>query len=182
MRVSIFVGTSVDGFLARLDGALDFLSAGETEGAPTGFEEFLASVDAIVMGRNTWDVVLPMPAWPYGATPVFVLSHRDLPATPAGAAVERISGEPREVVAALGARGFRHLYVDGGATIQAFLRAGLVGNLTVTSVPVLIGSGIALFGRLDADLPLRHLSTRVLPGGAVQSVYEIEAPAPPAGG
>ena len=174
MKASAFVGTSLDGFLARRDGAFDFLLAGNDEPSPHGFEEFLASVDAIVMGRNTYDVVLPMPTWPYGDKPVFVLSNRPLPSGPAGVAVERMAGEPTEIFAALAARGLRHVYVDGGITIQAFIRAGLVHHLTVTRVPVLIGSGIALFGAVDADIRLTHITTRQLPGGGVQSEYSIE--------
>jgi dihydrofolate reductase len=141
VKASVFVGTSLDGFLARPDGAFDFLSAGDTEGSPHGFEEFLASIDAIVMGRNTYDVVLPMSVWPYGSKPVFVLSHRPLPPPPSGVVVERVSGEPSEVLSRLASRGIGHVYVDGGATIQAFIRAGLIQHLTITRVPVLIGPG-----------------------------------------
>lgn len=176
MKASAFVGTSLDGFLARRDGAFDFLFAGSVEPSPHGFEEFLASVDGIVMGRNTYDVVLPMPTWPYGDKPVFVLSNRPLSSIPAGVAVERMAGEPSEILATLAARGLRHVYVDGGITIQAFIRAGLVHHLTITRVPVLIGSGIALFGPVDADIRLTHISTRQLPGGGVQCEYSIEPP------
>ena len=174
MRTSVFVGVSVDGFLARHDGTFDFLSAGgEADGASNGFDAFLASVDAILMGRNTYEVVLPFPAWPYGSKPVFVLTHRPLPDPPRGATVEGIDGMPAQVLSALAGRGFAHVYVDGGRTIQQFLRAGLVDRLVVTSVPVLIGTGIPLFGALDGDVPLRHVGTRVLPGGAVQSEYVV---------
>lgn len=173
MKASVFVGTSLDGFIARADGAFDFLFAGSTEPVPNGFEEFLASVDALVMGRNTYEVVLPMTPWPYGNKPLFVLSHRPLPPAPAGVVVEPMSGEPADVLAAVAARGIRHVYVDGGVTIQAFLRAGLIQHLTVTRVPVLIGSGIPLFGPIAADILVTHVSTRTLPGGAVQSEYLI---------
>ncbi|MBK6405123.1 MAG: dihydrofolate reductase [Holophagales bacterium] len=178
MRTSVFVGTSLDGFIARPDGTLDFLSAGEAEPEPYGFEEFLSTVDALVMGRNTYDVVLPFPTWPYGAKPVFVLSSRPLPPPPDGAIVEGISGTPPEVLSALSSRGFRHVYVDGGATIQAFLRAGLVQRLVVSRVPVLIGAGIPLFGALDRDIQLRHVATRQFSSGLVQSEYEVAPLAP----
>ena len=178
MRTSVFVGTSLDGFIARPDGTLDFLSAGEAEPEPFGFEEFLSTVDALVMGRNTYEVVLPFPTWPYGAKPVFVLSSRPLPPPPDGAIVERILGTPPEVLSQLSTRGFGHVYVDGGATIQAFLRAGLVQRLVVSRVPVLIGAGIPLFGALDRDIQLRHVATRHFSSGLVQSEYEV-APLPP---
>jgi len=171
VKTSVFVGTSLDGFIARQDGSFGFLSV--AEGEPHGYEEFIATVDAIVMGRNTYEVVLAMSEWPYGTRPVFVLSSRALPAAPAGAVVERMSAPPVEVYAHLQARGFRHVYVDGGLTAQSFLRAGLVDSLTITRVPVLIGAGIPLFGALDADLQLAHVATRTLASGAVQCEYAI---------
>lgn len=172
MRTTIFCGTSVDGFIARLNHTFDFLSAGgEVTGEDNGFTAFMATVDAIVMGRNTYDVVLPFDTWPYGKTPVHVLTHRPIEAVPAGAVVERVSGPPAAVLAQLADRGLEHVYVDGGATIQQFLRAGLIDRLVVTRVPVLIGTGISLFGELDGDILLEHVATTVIAGGAVQSEY-----------
>lgn len=173
MRTSVFVGTSLDGFIARPDGTLDFLSTGEAEPEPYGFEEFLSTVDALLMGRNTYEAVLPFPTWPYGQKPVFVLSSRPLPPPPAGAIVEGITGTPPEVLSELSSRGFRHVYVDGGATIQAFLRAGLVQRLVISRVPILIGTGIPLFGTLDRDIRLRHVATRQFSSGLVQSEYAV---------
>jgi len=172
MRTSVFVGTSLDGFLARPDGRFDFLSAGGGDG-PHGYEEFFATVDALVIGRNTYEIVLPFPKWPYGEKPVFVLSHRPLPPAPSGAIVERLSGTPAEVLGAIAPRGLEHLYVDGGLTIQDFLRAGLVDRVVVTRIPVLIGAGIPLFGPVDSDVLLTHVATREYPGGAVQSEYAV---------
>lgn len=168
----MFVGVSVDGFLARPDGTLDFLPPGGGEGG--GYDEFVAGVDVHVIGRKTYETVLAFPVWPYGRKPVIVLSSRPLAPPPAGAAVERVVGEPADVLAQLEARGFTHAYVDGGVTIQAFLRAGLIQRLVVTRVPVLVGAGISLFGALDRDVPLRHVGTRSLAGGLVQSEYAVE--------
>src|SRR5512139_2971421 len=95
MTASVFVGTSLDGFIARANGALDFLPPGG--GEPHGYDEFMATVDALVIGRNTFDVVLAFDAWPYGDKPVVVLSTRPLGPAPAGATVERMSGEPADV-------------------------------------------------------------------------------------
>ncbi|HET7041535.1 MAG TPA: dihydrofolate reductase family protein [Gemmatimonadales bacterium] len=171
MKTSAFVGTSLDGFIARPDGGLDFL---HVEGAGgNGYEEFVATVDALIIGRKTYETVLGFDRWPYGTKPVFVLSSGPVASPPAGAVLERLSGTPEEVVTLLAARGFQHLYVDGGVTIQRFLRAGRIDRLIVTRVPVLIGAGIPLFGPLEADIPLRHLSTRPLAGGLVQSEYEV---------
>jgi dihydrofolate reductase len=171
MKASVFVGVSVDGFMARLDGALDFLPEGG--GEPHGYDEFMATVDALVIGRNTYETVLGFDAWPYGDKPVFVLSTHDLPAAPAGAVFEHLSGTPGAIAAALASRGFRHVYVDGGVTIQGFLREGLVQRLVVTRVPVLIGTGIPLFGALAHDVALRHVATRSYASGLVQSEYEV---------
>lgn len=170
MRASVFVGTSLDGFLARPNGELDFLDAGGNE--PHGYEEFIASVDAIVIGRNTFDVVLGFGSWPY-QKPVFVLSTRALPPVPAGAQVEQLSGDPRDIVRQLEARGLGHIYVDGGITVRRFLEAGLIQRLIVTRVPVLIGQGIPLFGPLTRDILVRHVGTRQYAGGLVQSEYEV---------
>jgi dihydrofolate reductase len=177
MKTSVFVGTSVDGFIARLNHTFDFLSAGgEIDGEGNGFNAFIATVDAILMGRNTYDVVLPFSYWPYGTTPVFVLTNRPIGAAPAGATVEPISGAPAAVLSQLAARGHQHIYVDGGDTIHQFLRAGLINRIVVTRVPVLIGTGIPLFGPLDGDLILEHVATRVIGGAAVQSEYLTRLP------
>jgi dihydrofolate reductase len=171
MRASIFVGTSLDGFIARPDGALDFLPPGG--GEPHGYDEFMTSVDALVIGRNTYDTVLAFETWPYGDKAVFVLSSRALAPAPTGAVVERMSGPPEQIVSTLADRGLRHLYVDGGITIQDFLRAGLVQRLVITRVPVLIGSGIPLFGATGRDIAVRHVATRQFASGLVQSEYEV---------
>ena len=179
VKTSVFVGASVDGFIARPSGSYDFLSSGGGE-RDNGYEEFFATVDALVIGRNTYDVVLPFPTWPYGAKPVFVLSTRPLDPAPSGSVVERMAGTPGEILSRVEARGFQHVYVDGGFTVQAFLRAGLINRLVITRVPVLIGTGIPLFGPVDADIRLEHLGTRQLAGGAVQSEYAVAAAAAPA--
>jgi dihydrofolate reductase len=173
MKASVFVGISVDGFMARLDGRFDFLPAGG--GEPHGYDEFITTVDAIVMGRNTYEVVLPFDPWPYGKTPVFVLSSRSLQPAPAGAVVERLSGAPVAILRHLDQRGFKHAYIDGGITIQAFLRAGLIQRITATRVPVLIGSGISLFGETGSDIRLRHVATTSYVSGMVKSEYEVLA-------
>jgi dihydrofolate reductase len=171
MKTSVFVGTSLDGFIARANGSLDFLPPGG--GEPHGYHEFMATVDALVIGRNTYETVLAFDEWPYGENPVFVLSTRTLAPAPPGAVVERLSGEPSEIVARLAARGVGHAYVDGGITVQRFLRAGLIDRLIVTRVPVLIGEGIPLFGALPKDIPLRHVATRQFASGLVQSEYRV---------
>jgi dihydrofolate reductase len=174
MKLSVFCGVSVDGFLARPDHALDFLDTDEQE--PHGFEEFYGSVDVIVFGRNTFEVVLAFGKWFYGKKPVVVLSSRALDfSSIKGGVVEQMSGEPAQIVTQLKARGFKHAYIDGGITIQRFLAAGLIDRLVITRVPVLIGAGIPLFGPVPRDISLRHVATRCYKGGLVQSEYEVGA-------
>ena len=158
MKASVFIGTSLDGFIARTNGDLDWLPPGG--GEEHGYDAFMATVDALVIGRKTYETVLTFDTWPYGEKPVYVLSTRTLaPALP-GAVVERLSGPPAEIVAQLAARGVGHVYVDGGITIQGFLQAGLIQRLIITRIPVLLGAGIPLFGALDRDIALRHVATR----------------------
>lgn len=172
IQTSVFVGTSLDGFIARASGAFDFLPPGG--GEEHGYTEFFASVDTLVIGRNTYDTVAAFPEWPYGTKPVIVLSTRPLePPPPPPAVVERMAGTPSEVVAQLAARGAKHVYVDGGVTIQRFLAAGLIERLIITRVPVLIGTGIPLFGALPHDVTLRHVATRAYESGLVQSEYLV---------
>lgn len=186
MKCSVYIATSLDGFIAREDGALDWLpqpgeeeigEAGEEHalGDDHGFYAFMASVDALVMGRNTYETVRSFGGeWPYGEKPVIVLSSRpvDIPQRLAKT-VEASASPPAPLVAELAARGMTHLYIDGGRTIQSFLNAGLIDQLIITRVPVLIGRGIPLFGPLVKDITLRHIDTNVLPGGMVQSRYAV---------
>jgi dihydrofolate reductase len=172
MTASVFVGTSVDGFIARPSGDFDFLPEGG--GEPHGYNEFIASIDAIVIGRKTFEKVLTFDAWPYSDKRVVILSSRPLDLSMvAGGVVEQMAGLPAEIVSQLTARGVHHLYIDGGITIQRFLRAGLIHRLIITRVPVLIGEGIPLFGTLPRDIRLRHVATRQYASGLVQSEYEV---------
>jgi dihydrofolate reductase len=175
MKLSVFIGTSLDGFIARPNGALDFLPP--DGGEPHGYTEFIASIDAIVIGRNTFETVLAMKPWPYGNKRVVVLSSRPVDfSAVVGGVVEQMAGPPAEIVSKLAASGAHHLYIDGGITIQQFLRAGLIQRLIITRVPVLIGDGIPLFGSLPHDIRLRHIATRHYPSGLVSSEYIVVDP------
>lgn len=171
MKASVFIATSLDGFIARRDGALDWLPV---DCEPHGYHEFIATIDAVVIGRKTFETVLEFGGWAYGQTPVIVLSTTmsELKA-PEGAICDLMSGTPHEIVAQLTQRGLKHIYVDGGVTIQGFLRSGLIQRLIITRIPVLLGSGIPLFGPLSHDIRLEHVATRAYAGGLVQSEYVI---------
>ena len=185
MKASVYIATSLDGFIAREDGDLDWLegsgeevakevSEDESQGEDYGYRAFMDSVDALVMGRNTFEKVLSLGPWGYGDKPVFVLSSRPLEIPDhLSQTVEAMSGSPEEVVARLSERGMTHLYIDGGVTVQRFLRARLIQRLVITRMPVLIGTGIPLFGPLGEDIKLRHVRTQSYPSGFVQSEYEV---------
>src|SRR5829696_8515317 len=174
----VFRGMSVDGFIARLDGDIAWLTGGadenaapdDGEGGDFGFSDFVSGMDALVMGRATYDVIAPFGEWPYQGKPVHVLSTTLEAGADARITVHRSFDE---AVAAVEAAGYRRVYVDGGRTVHAFLRAGLVTDLTLSRVPVLIGTGHTPFGELAADVPLEHVRTQTFRGGMVQSTYRV---------
>lgn len=173
MKASVFVAQSLDGYLARGDGSVDWLGVPD-ENEDYGFAAFMGSIDALVMGRNTYDTVVAMGEWPYGEKPVIVLSHRPVP-IPSGltALVEASDMAPAELAGELDRRGIEHVYVDGGKTIQSFLDAGLIGRMTITTIPVLIGDGIPVFGATDGDIRLRLVDSIAYTNGLVQSTYDV---------
>ena len=187
VKVSVYIATSLDGFIARPDGGLDWLpGAGDTSeggsgdaapGEDYGFEAFINSVDALLMGRNTYEILRGFGGdWPYGDTPAYVLSHtlrkEDIPDKHKNL-VQLTKGQPAELLEELAQAGVKHIYLDGGKTIQDFLRAGLVDEMTVTRVPVLIGNGIPLFGEVNEDIKLKHLETNSFSSGITMSKYRV---------
>lgn len=170
LTAAAFMGVSLDGFLAREDGDLAWLTDTELDMSETGYDEFFASVGALVMGRKTYETIIGFPEWPYPGKRVLVLSRTltrvDGPQTSVHPSLD-------DVVAALEAEAITRVYVDGGETIRTFLREGLLSEITISTAPVLIGSGIPLFGPLEADVALRLVRTRELPAGFVQSTYEV---------
>lgn len=174
---SVFVALSLDGFLARSDGGLDWLDEANRTippGEDCGYRTFFSSVDALVMGRKTFETVRAFPAWPYGEKPVVVRS-RNLRSLASGSPkTVSLSGEsPSDLAGRLGEQGHRRLYVDGGETIRAFLAEDLIDDLTITWIPTVLGSGIPLFGAEPRDRRLECVSTRTYRFGFVQSVYRV---------
>jgi len=157
----------------KLPGA-DSEVSGAAEGENCGYRDFMNSVDVLVMGRNTFEQVLSFGMWPYENKQVVVLSGGSV-AIPTNHAstVEVRSCSPRELVKQLSETGAKHLYIDGGNTIQRFLNEGVIHQLIITRIPILIGSGIPLFGPLESDISLEHFETRQYPSGFVQSRYEV---------
>ncbi len=167
---SVFIATSLDGFIARPDGRLDWLDAVQRPGEDHGYARFFAGVDTVLVGRSTYEVVLGFGAWPYDGKRVVVRSRR--PGTPRhGEAF--MAGPPAEVAVRLQAAGARRVYVDGGATISAFLTAGLVDDLVVSVIPVVLGEGIRLFHPPLPERALELQGSQPYPSGLVQLSYRI---------
>ncbi len=177
IKASVFIATSLDGYIARKDGSLDWLdraNATTPKGEDYGYQEFVDSVDVLVMGRNTHEKVLTFNEWPYGEKQVIVLSSRTVN-IPAGLAktVSFSSETPGDLMKRLSSQGATHLYIDGGVTIQRFFAAGLIDELTITLIPVLLGEGRPLFGPIEKDIHLDHITTRAYDNGFVQVKYRV---------
>ena len=174
-KCSVYIAISLDGFISRTDGSIDWLNMANAvvpNGEDLGYAQFISTVDVLVMGRNTFELALSFGEWPYKSTPVVVLS-RHLNALPSNApsTVSLSAENPKKLVERLSANGLNHMYIDGGLTIQSFLAAGLIDEITVTFIPVLLGSGKSLFGALPHDVQLEHVSSKAFDFGFVQSKY-----------
>jgi len=169
MQCSVYIATSLDGFIARADGRIDWLGIVERPGEDYGYGVFHQSIDTIVIGRRTYETALGFDAWPYAGKRCLVLTH-----TPAGPrhGEEFYSGSVEQLVARLA--GSARIYVDGGNVIQQFLTAGLVTDMTLSIIPILLGEGARLFGKVGGDIPLRLVSSRAFESGLVQLRYELE--------
>ncbi|KEQ16737.1 dihydrofolate reductase family protein [Endozoicomonas numazuensis] len=170
----VYIGTSLDGYIADSNGGLDWLQmVPNPHNEDLGMDEFMAGIDALVMGRNTFEAVCGFDVdWPY-SKPVFVLSStlKGIPVEYQDKA-ELVSGSLEEVVETLHRKGFNNLYIDGGKTVQSFLQADMIDEMIITRVPILLGDGIPLFGSLPEHMTFEHVSTKVLLDAMVQSHYQ----------
>ena len=167
-RCSVFIATSLDGFIARLDGTLDFLSIVERPNEDYGFADFFATVDALVIGRNTYETALGLPDWPYAGKRCFVLTHRE---TPSVHGEQFFTGEPAALLEQLALSGAQRLYVDGGTVIRQFLAENLIDDLTLSVVPLLLGQGVPLFGPQVPEQRLTLETSETYESGLVQLRY-----------
>lgn len=172
MKTLVYIGTSLDGFIARKNGDIEWLVQFANDEAIHAYQEFINRIDAIVIGRGTFEKVLSFPSWPYDKE-VFVLSTsiKQVPDI-AKEKVTVLSMKPAALLSYLSGKGFSGIYVDGGKVIQDFLKEDLVDELIISKAPVLIGSGIPLFGYLDTDRQFTHIRTEVHSNGLVRSYYE----------
>lgn len=171
----VFIATSLDGYVARSSGELDWLMKQKTDGEDLGYDEFIASVDGLIMGRGSYLQVLGFEEWSY-SKPVMVMSKTLTPNDVPSELKDKVTltnQEPHELMAAVEELGWKRAYVDGGKVVQSFMRAGLIEDLWLTRVPILIGEGIPLFGSLDRDIDLEHFETRSFASGLVSSRYRV---------
>jgi len=176
VTVSVFMAMSLDGFIARPDGDVGWLHELPPleDGDDAGYSEFFSKIDALVMGRGTFEKVLTFDPWPYGEKPVIVMSNALKQVPDELTKTVRIeTGTPQDVLQRLSDNGYEHLYLDGGKLIQSFLAAGLVDDMTLTTIPILIGTGLSLFGTLEHDIKLTLLRSKSWNNGMVQSTYRI---------
>lgn len=180
MKCSVYIATSADGFIAKPDGDIEWLIRPEySDAGKIGlvYDEFISTVDAIVMGRHTFEKALTFGEWHYEGTEVIVLTTQNLkvPADLTGR-VRFESGSPQEIVTMLAKEGKRHLYIDGGITIQRFLEAKLIDELTITVIPILLGGGIPLFGHGGVEQPLERMDIFKSDwGSSVQIRYRVKS-------
>ena len=173
--VHVYCATSLDGYIARRNGDIDWLPASDSASSEDfGYADFIASIDTLVMGRKSFEKVLSFGNWPYEELRVIVLSSTNS-SVPNGLEnkVEFADQSPTELIARLANEGSDNIYLDGGETIQRFLKTGLVDSITITRIPVLIGSGISLFGDSDADIQLTLTKSRAFSNGLVQDSYLV---------
>ena len=169
-EVSIYIATSIDGYIARKDGNIDWLLYGHTGDEDYGFKKFIDSVDALILGRNTYQVVSGFDEWPYAGKRVIVLSHT---LKEVRKEAELFNGELMDLLSRLQKDNIKHIWVDGGVTASKFLEAGLVDNLTLSIIAMVLGSGIPLFSHMNKEQSCRLVSSQSYPSGLVQLKYKI---------
>jgi dihydrofolate reductase len=177
LKCSVYIAASLDGFIAKKDGDISWLERPDysPDKIPgLRYDEFIRTVDGIVMGRNSFDKVLTFGSWPYNDTPVIVLSSGELNIPgPLHGKVSAENGPPGKIISRLKKRGFRHLYIDGGITIQKFLHAGLIDDIIITTIPVLLGDGIPLFGTMKREINVRLARVDRSENGLIQTKYSV---------
>lgn len=173
----VFIAASIDGYIARKDGNIDWLAVPGSENEDHGYNDFFASVDGIIMGRGTYDVVSTFGDWPFKKPTIVLtssLSEADMPEDHKGK-VRFLKATPSEALQLTEQEGWNRAYVDGGKVIQSFLQAGLIEDMIISCIPILLGDGLPLFGLIDRSVPLQHIETRPFSSGLVQSTYAVKA-------
>ncbi|MBL7480571.1 dihydrofolate reductase family protein [Legionella bononiensis] len=177
-KCSVFIATSLDGYIARDDGAIDWLMKSHElvpQGEDCGYKKFIATVDTLIMGRASYEKIRTFEEWPYGQLPVIVMSSQNIQIPEhLSSQVSVTRKSPEALIEQLRTQGVKHVYIDGGITVQGFLAKKLIDELTITYIPVLIGSGRPLFGALKEDITLKLIETETFGSNIVQVKYSVE--------
>jgi dihydrofolate reductase len=168
-KISIYIASSIDGYIAREDGGLDWLDCAGGFDEDYGFCSFLDSIDAVILGRKTYEVPVAVNEWPYKGKRVIVLS-RTLNSVKKEA--ELFSGDVTDLIAKVHSEGIRHIWIDGGVTIAQFLKSSLIDQIIISIIPVILGSGIRLFNPTSKELSCRLVFAKGYPSGLAQVCYE----------
>lgn len=169
----VYIATSLDGYIAGVNGELDWLMGFPNPGnSDYGFGEFMSRIDGIVMGRSTFDLVVTFGQWPYPKK-VFVLSNslEEVPEHLKDKA-EIVNGDLKQLVHDLNGRGYHNLYIDGGQTVQGFMRAELIDEMIISRLPIVLGEGIPLFGSLDQPQTFDCAGTETFENGITKTTYK----------
>lgn len=169
-KISIFIATSIDGYIARQDGGLDWMDRVDGFDEDYGLHKFMDSIDALIIGRKTYEIAASVSDWPYKGKRVVVLSNT-LRAVKEEA--ELFRGDLISLVSQLHADGIKHIWIDGGVTISQFLEYQMVDSMTLSVIPVILGSGIPLFNAISHDIPCRLIASQQYPSGLVNLNYEV---------
>ncbi len=170
----VFIATSLDGFIAGKNNEIDWLeSVPNPDNLDMGYSKHMENIDALIMGRNTLELVLSMDCeWPYSKH-VFLLSNtlKEVPEELKGK-VSLVAGDLAFLVQNLKNEGYSNLYIDGDLTIQSFLKQDLIDDMIITTIPILLGGGIPLFGQLDKQLEFRCTHSEVFSNGISQNHFK----------
>ncbi|MCK7637032.1 dihydrofolate reductase family protein [Corynebacterium pygosceleis] len=180
----VFIVTSLDGFITRPDGDVSWLldqddgidhPAQHSPGDAGDFSRVFRETDAVVISRPAFNKLSELPEWPYPGKDVIVMTTRE------SFSDDRVTvaRDLEEVISLIEERGYSGVFIDSAGKIRQFLERGLVDELTVTTVPLILGDGVSLFGGMDCDIPLRLLgSGTTRAGGYVHARYEVLPPVP----
>jgi dihydrofolate reductase len=172
MKTFVFLGVSLDGYIARIDGSLDFLDSYQDGNEDYGYSDFIKNIDVILMGRKTFEKVISFDEWPY-SIPVYVATNKGIVIPEKLKNIcHTIGGSPSEIINIFKTKNFKNIYIDGGITIQAFLLENLIDEITISRLPVLIGDGIPLFSKNQKEIHFIHKETIVYKNGIIKSLYE----------
>ena len=173
MKITYYVASSLDGYIAKEDGDVSWLEELNISMEDAGYNEFYSTVEALVMGRKTYEMIVSFGQWPYGDKPVWVCSRNEI--APIKGCNLQAGSTPKEAYKAANEMNINHLWlVGGGSLASSFLEGNLLTNISLSLMPILLGSGIKLFGGLPSPIKINKESEQSHESGMVQLEYSIK--------